>query len=134
MFSTPSQAYDEDIPFYDADGYPVAYISTTNDNTIYLWEGEPVAYLYSRGNNLHIYGFNGNHLGWLDDGIIEDHRGNAVGFVKGATNVITAMPSIKGLKSLRPLKSLKSLPPLKPTFTKKWGNTPLALFLAGGID
>ena len=49
---------------YDTQGEPVAYISDHLNMVIYLWDGHPAAYLY----DYHVYGFNGQHLGWfLDD-------------------------------------------------------------------
>lgn len=38
----------EEISLYDSEGAAIAYIDTSNDMTIYLWEGDPVAY-YERG-------------------------------------------------------------------------------------
>jgi len=66
----------------------------------------------TRDDDFHIYGFNGKHLGCLDDGLVVDHDGDVVGFVEGALNVLTELESLKSLKSLRPLKSLRELTPL----------------------
>ena len=109
-----------DISLYDKEGEAVAYIDT-NDATIYLWGGKPVAYL----DGTNIYGFNGNHIGWLEEGIIFDHDGNVAGFIKGAVNEPTQFESLKGLKELKPLKSLKELAPLKPLKSRMWSPTPL---------
>ncbi len=61
---------------YNPKGEPIAYICNHFRDTIYLWDGHPVAYLYS----YHIYGFNGKHLGWFIDGIIYDYYGDRAGF------------------------------------------------------
>lgn len=50
---------------------------------MYLWGGEPVAYL----EDDRIYGFNGKHIGWYDDGVICDHDGNIVGTNGETANV-----------------------------------------------
>lgn len=81
-----------------------------------------------------VYGFNGSHLGWLEEGIIWDHDGNGVGFIKGAVNKLTRLESLKGLKELKPPKSLKELVPLKPLKSKSWSRTPLELFLLSGAE
>lgn len=44
----------------------VAYIDADDELTIYLWGGKPVAYLErDTGNEFHVYGFSGKHLGWF---------------------------------------------------------------------
>ncbi len=53
-----------ELTIYDKSGRPHAYIA--DDGTIYLWNGEPVAYLEEE----HVYGFNGTHLGRFENGII----------------------------------------------------------------
>ena len=118
----------EELSLYDSKAEAIAYIDTSDDMTIYLWGGDPVAY-YEDGS---IWGFNGNHLGWFTDGIIIDHKGYAVGAVKGAVNMLYQLESLKSLKSLKYLKSLKELAPLKPLEKNMWSPIPLSLFLAGG--
>lgn len=130
MLAQVSDAAAREITLYDREGRAVAYIDTDSDATIYLWEGKPVAYLDERN----VYGFNGRHLGWFEEGIIWDHDGNGVGFVKGAVNKVTALEGLKGLKALRPLKSLKELAPLKPLKSNRWSPVPLELFLLAGAD
>lgn len=60
----------ENITLYDMDGEAAAYIDTEDRNTIYLWSGEPAAYVLKRGSIPEIFGFNGRHLGWLEKGIL----------------------------------------------------------------
>ena len=67
------------ITLFDSKGEAIAYIDTSDELTIYLWDGDPVAYLYDYD---HIYGFNGKHLGWFIDGIVWDNKGNVVGFIE----------------------------------------------------
>lgn len=66
----------ENITLYDMDGEAAAYIDTEDRNTIYLWSGEPAAYVLKRGSIPEIFGFNGRHLGWLEKGIVRDHGGS----------------------------------------------------------
>lgn len=77
----------EEISLFNSKGKPTAYIDTEDGLTIYMWSGKPVAYLTKNGENLDVYGFNGNHLGWYESGIIYDHKGNVVGFIKGAVDI-----------------------------------------------
>jgi hypothetical protein len=67
---------------FDFDGNAIAYISTDSQNTIYLWNGTPVAYIYPQSGNFHIYGFNGQHLGWFANGLLRDNNGYIVGATK----------------------------------------------------
>ena len=48
--------------FYDNCGHPTAY--TEDDIHIYLFTGEPVAYLHTDA----VYGYNGRQIGWFRDG------------------------------------------------------------------
>jgi len=77
---------------FNSKGEPVAYISRDVNRTIYLWDGYPVAYLYS----YHIYGFNGLHLGWLINGIVYDSDGNRIGFTSTTCPVAGYEESAKG--------------------------------------
>jgi hypothetical protein len=123
-----------EITLFDSEGEPTAYIATDKDLTIYLWDGSPVAYLHEQSGHIHVYGFNGNHLGWFEDGIIWDHRGRAVGCQKGAINMVTHLESLKSLKSLKPLKSLREMAPMKPFLSTSWSRMPLVIFLRVGED
>ena len=73
LVSTASFA--AEISLYDLRGEAIAYINTEEENTIYLWDGDAVAY-YEDGS---IWGFNGKHLGWFDRSIITNHDGDIVG-------------------------------------------------------
>jgi len=66
-----------EVVLYDRDGAPVAYIDS-GDLSIYLWNGEPVAYVQrASGALFNAYGFNGRHLGWYFNGVLYGHDGNA---------------------------------------------------------
>lgn len=41
----------ENITLYDMDGEAAAYIDTEDRNTIYLWSGEPAAYVLEAGQH-----------------------------------------------------------------------------------
>jgi hypothetical protein len=131
-FSTQASSSDE-VSLFDFKGRPTAYVA--EDQTIYLWEGKPVAYLDGQDKDIpSIYGFNGKHLGWFRDGIMYDNEGYPVGGIKEAFTSPTQLEPLKGLKELKPLKSLKELKPLKPLFSKQWSEVPLKYFLKAGTD
>ena len=64
LFFSATAAIASEITLFDRDGSPVAYIDTSDNYTIYLWDGTPSAYLAdsSATNSLTIYGFNGKLL------------------------------------------------------------------------
>lgn len=115
----------EEITLFNSKGDAIAYIDTDEEMTVYLWKGKPVAYL-EKGS---LWGFNGDHLGWFDKGVIHDHDGYTVGCIKDA---IEMTYQVETFKSFKQFKSFKTLEPLKPQWKNKWSVTPLSLFLAGG--
>lgn len=126
----PLRAQDE-TSLFDSNGNATAYIA--QDMTIYLWSGEPVAYLFPDPyhDGLEVYGFNGKHLGWFVQGVIRDHQGDAACAVKSAL-AFTKLEPLKSLKELKPLKALREIPPLRPIFSRSWSTTPCRIFLFEG--
>ena len=127
-------AQEKEITLFDSEGEATAYIDTEDEDlTIYLWNGTPVCYLVSNGDNYHIYGFNGHHLGWFDDGIVRDHDGYAVGFQKGALNKYTGYEGYKSYKQYKPYKSYREYAPYQPYDQSYFSNESLTIFLRRGI-
>jgi 4-fold beta-flower domain-containing protein len=124
----PSSANGDDMDFYDSRARAVAYIAGDSDLTIYLWTGEPVAYLDEDS----VYGFNGKHLGWLKSGAIYDHDGNLVAAFANRFKGTVATPPAKSFKQFRPFKSFKEFKPFKPFFGLSWSDTPARIFLLDG--
>lgn len=122
-----------EISLFNSDGEATTYIDT-DDATIYLWEGKPVAYLHKKGGAYHIYGFNGEHLRWFVDGIVRDHEGNAVGVTESATNMYTGYESYKGYKEQKPYKDHREYAPYQPYFSNSWSSINLSGFLIQGIS
>lgn len=96
---------------HDKNGNPVAYIDYDEDATIYLWNGKPVGYL---SNNNTVYGFNGSHLGWFEDGILWNLKGERSGFNKNTSPAYTKYEPYKSYKQYKPYKSYKQYAKLKP--------------------
>lgn len=129
-FFAAEKAHAKEITLFNSKGEATAYIDTSDELIIYLWDGDPVAYIHDDD----VYGFNGKHLGWFVDGIIWDNEGNAVGFIEGAVNMVTSIEPIKGIKSIKPMKSMREMAPMKPVFSNRWSSLPFSIFLANGID
>ncbi len=109
-----------DIIFYNKTGKPIAWLSDKDDETIYLFNGKAVAYLY----NDSVYSFNGEHLGFFLNGWIYDNSGYCVFFTANATGgpvkPIKHVCPIKGVTSIKPVKSSRRVPPIKPVKKLSW--------------
>jgi len=115
-----------EISLFDKNGSAVAYISS--DGTIYLWDGRPVAYLLEN----HVYGFNGKHLGWFENGIMYDGDGYRIGFSREKCPVVTQIEPVKSVKHVKSVKSVKSIAPIKPIFSLANSNKKFKEFLLMG--
>ena len=113
---------------YDLEGNPIAYIAYDN-NTIYLWNGTPVAYLEPDST---IYGYNGKHLGWFEQGVMRNLNGEWNGFNKAAANVFVKFEPFKAFKQFLPFKSFKEFKHIKPTFGSTKSKESLSQFLMRG--
>ena len=120
----------QDINLYNSNGEAEAYISVSNNYTIFSWKGQPLAYLTNGNNNsVNIYSFQGEHLGWFDDGVIRDHQGKISLFKKESlSNILYKIETLKGLQQLVPLKKFEKLEPLKPIYQNYFSNN---LFFLG---
>ena len=88
--------------FYDKNGNATAY---TEDNIhIYLFNGKAVVYFQCNK----VYGFNGSHLGWFENGWIRDLKGKCVMFSSKASG-----GPIKPIKNKAPRKNIKEDMPIK---------------------
>ncbi len=128
-----NSVFGTEITIFDCKGNPIAYIAPSEDYSIYQWDGHPVAYLKnSKGDDLSVYGFNGDHLGWISSGVVRDHEGYAVGFFKGKTPVYEHHEPYKYAKKYRPARRYPHLEPYKPNWKNTCSTTPLELFLFNG--
>jgi hypothetical protein len=133
-FLTQTSFAQSEVSLFDKEGNPVAYIDTKDDWTIYLWEGKPVAYIINDGQTIHVYGFNGKHLGWYVNGIIRDHEGNIVGFIKDAvSNIYEKYENYKGYKEYKPYKTYREYAPYQPYLSTKFASINLNGFLYQGV-
>lgn len=126
--SNESNKSSNEISIYNAKGIAKAYV-TTEDAVIYLWSGEPVAWI-SQANA--IFGFNGKHLGWFDEGVILDLNGDCVGYFKGSINGATSPSGPKSPKSPKPVKTPVSNPGIAPNNNHRFSDKDLEFFLIRG--
>jgi hypothetical protein len=90
-------------------GEPVAYISEKARNSIFLWDGRAVAYLYGH----HIYGFSGLHLGWFINGVVYDPEGKRIGFTSSTAPLPAAQAPPKAKRqALSKMEPKQKAPPL----------------------
>lgn len=116
------------MTLFNNNGNAVAYFDDDNE-TIFLWDGTPVAYL----DNENIYGFNGKHLGWFEDGIIWNHNGEKGGFNKESLPVFAKFEPFKEFKKFKPFKSFKEFAPFKPFKSNTISKMDFSEFLKLGI-
>jgi hypothetical protein len=116
--------------FFDSKGTAAVYFEYSDaEHTFYLWsEGEPVAYMDEDS----LYGFNGKHLGWLQNGAVYDHEGNVVAATAARFQDPVHPPPPKGYKQYKPYKDYKEYRPYKPALNTTWSTmTVRAFFLQG---
>ncbi|MEG2803801.1 4-fold beta flower protein [Stenotrophomonas sp.] len=128
LLLAPMAAQALQLSLYDRGGRAVAYIDTDSAMSIYLWQGQPVAYL----DNQAIYGFNGRHLGWFIDGAFLDRDGHVVGVAEDVAFRSRRIEPLKGIQGLPPLKALPEPAPLPPWPSGLWSPMPLDAFLQMG--
>ncbi len=108
-----------ELTFYDKSGRPVAYAE--DETHIYLFDGEPVAYI--DGDS--IYAYSGKHLGWFEDGWVRDHSGKCVFFTEissgsGPIKPIKRIKTIKYARRIQPIKGIRQIRPIKPIRQLSW--------------
>lgn len=130
LFVTKTNA--QEVSLYDSEGEPIAYIDFSEDATIFMWEGSPVAFLEKDGRDVCVFGFNGSFMGWYEDGIIYDKNGYAVGAKKGAINITTKIERIKGIQRITPIRPITPITPIQPILKINWSSTSLSEFLYFG--
>jgi hypothetical protein len=98
-----------DTTLFNRDGKPVAYIAEDGES-IYTWDGRPVAYIYQDK----LYGWNGRHLGWFQDGTVFDIFGYRAGFVKNKSPVPVQLEPVKLPRQPAPPRQNRQEPAVKP--------------------
>ncbi|MBE5863008.1 MAG: hypothetical protein E7295_09185 [Lachnospiraceae bacterium] len=108
------------MTFYDNSGRAVAY--SDDGETIYLFNGAPVAYFY--GDK--VYDFRGQHLGFFSNGWIRNIRGFCVFFTEnaigGPIKPVKHIKPVKSVKHVKPVKCVRHVPFVKPVDQNSWSS------------
>ncbi len=108
------------MTLYDSSGRAVAYCD--DGDTIYLFNGVPVAYFFGEK----IYEFRGRHLGSISNGWIRDNKGSCVFFTEnaigGPKRPLKQIKPIKNVKHVKPVKGVRHAPYIKPIDKISWSN------------
>lgn len=132
LFISALPLFGQQITLFDKEGEPRAYIDYDQEATIFMWDGTPVAFVEKDGDELCIFGFNGDFLGWYEDGLVYDKKGYMVGAREGALNMFTKMEKMKGFQKLAPLKPITPITPFQPILSHSWSSISLTEFLFSG--
>ena len=118
-----------DRTLFDKNGEARAYLTTDYDQTIYLLNGAPVAYLYEEQ---HIYGINGRHLGRMINDIIYNDDGQRIAFTASTCPVPTGKEPVKHEKMTKPQLRPRWARPTAPNMSFDFASQDLIEFLMGG--
>ena len=116
-----------EISLFNKNGKPVAYIADDGES-IYLWDGRPVAYL----SEDKVYDWNGRQLGWFNNGTIFDIYGLRCGFIQSKSPIATEMEPLKPQKHLKSVKGEKQPQAIKPILCYGYSNKNLEDLLEPG--
>ena len=112
------------------------------EQTIFGRNGEPFLILHENGRLVNFSGQNigfcdedsiydysgGRHRGWFENGVMRDHNGYCVGFLKGARD--TASP-IFPIPRIPPIPAIPQIEPIRPIKQIGWSSfDPLSVFMA----
>ena len=116
-----------EISLFNKNGKPVAYIADDGES-IYLWDGRPVAYLM----NDKIYGWQGRQLGWFQNGTVFDIYGLRAGFIRSKSPIATEVEPLKSPKHLKPARGRRQSQVIKPVLCYGYSNKTLEDHLEQG--
>ena len=106
------------LTFYDSYGTPVAYCD--DGEAIYLYSGEPVAYLVEDS----VYTYAGRHIGFVENGWVRDHDGRCVfsteNYEGGPVRPICKVASVRKAASIRPVREIRRVRPAKAVRQQGW--------------
>jgi hypothetical protein len=117
--------------FYDRFGVAIAY--TNDGERIYLFDGRPAAFI----RNGSVYAYSGQHLGWLSDGWIRDHNGDAVYFSNGPRRggpvpPVPHVPPVPAVPQVPPVPGVPQVRPVSPVPSLGWSQLAAATFFERG--
>lgn len=112
--------------FYDKHGNPCCY--SDDFKHIYGYDGEPLGYIQ---DGL-IWNYNGRYLGQFKNNWVLDKDGYYLFFTENATGgpirPIRKIAPIKSVKEIRPLKNIREIPPVYPVSKLDWSQLDPKIF------
>lgn len=115
-------------PLYDSAGQPVAYLA--ENQVIYLWSGEPIAYLEpAYSNSPSVFSFAGTHLAWFVEGCLRDHQGRILGTDRAPQPLVTRAVEPGSAWQPLPQKLTPERVPFRPRDLPLWAPKPLGQIL-----
>lgn len=118
----------KEVSLFGNKGEPKVYISVEEEESIYSFDGRPLAYL----DGTNIYGFNGHHLGWFEDGIVWNHQGERLGFTAKTCPAFRKFEPFKGFKRFKPFKAFRQFAPARPLKRGTTAGQDLLKFMEAG--
>lgn len=116
------------LEFFDRSGHAIAY--SEDDEHIYLFGGQPVAYLVSGA----IYNYRGEQLGWYENGWIRDKDGRCVAFSElvsgGPPRPTMGLRPAKVVRQVRPQMEPRTSRSLRPIHSNAWSGLSVQDFFA----
>ena len=107
------------IEFFDRKGTATAFC---DGQSIYLWDGRPVAYLLDEK----VFAFSGRFIGWLSDGWIIDEAGKCLLFESDAVRGPGKPPlqdrPVKSVPLGRPVRGALQAAPSRPAGSADWSD------------
>ena len=111
------------IEFFNRQGRATALC---DGQSIYLWDGRPVAYLLDEK----VFAFSGRFIGWLSDGWITDAEGKCLLFesdaVRGPGKPQCTEKPAKGVPQAKPMRRALQVTPPRPTGRTEWSDLAFA--------
>lgn len=106
------------LEFFDKSGSAVVY--TPDGTNLFLWNGDPVAYLIEGK----AYSFKGKFLGWFEDGWLTDLKNVPALFSNGAVGgplkPVRKVSQAKSVRRVLPVKSVRSVAKVRPVRSLSW--------------
>lgn len=120
--SGSNQGYGSYRPLFGQQGYSDYFIY--GNDRIVRPNGSSLAWIDKQGN---VYGYDGNHLGWYENGCIRGHDGGVMAWQRNAKNLgvippIPQIPPILSIPKIEPIRPIHSIPPIKPIPKLDWSH------------
>ena len=135
--SSATSTGNNEISLFNSSGEAVVYIVPDDDYAIYTWDGEAIAYLhaspdvFTSNKLIDIYGWNGKHLGWFNNGIVIDHNGDISCSIRESHPSPLSEP-VKYGKYSKFRKNERNIQPDKPLFSESFGELECLSLLKSG--